>query len=107
MNWTFPCASKIVLFPSRSVHARVSFWPASGLVFVARPSACCPRNLPTENFSAVFPVPNRSYEAPARIVQSFQHGRHATGAIVRRAVCAVADMKRPATAVCAGVEALK
>ena len=96
LNCTLPFASKIVPFLSRSVHARVSIWPASGLVDVARPSACWPRNLPTDSFSAVLPVPNRSYDAPPRTVQSFQHGRHATGAMFARAACAAADMKRPA-----------
>jgi hypothetical protein len=77
------------------------------LVDEARPSACCPRNFPTETLSAVLPVPNRSYDAPLRIVQSFQHGRQLDGAMLTRAACAVGEMKRPATADCGGVEALK
>jgi hypothetical protein len=100
-------ASKIVPFLSRSVHARASVCPASGLTDEASPSACCDRNLPTDVFSAVLPLPNRSYDAPNRTAQSFQHGRHSTGAMFARAACAAADMKRPPPAVSAGVEALK
>ena len=60
LNWTLPFASKIVPFLSRSVHARVSVWPASGFTDEARPSASCARNLPTDVLSAVLPLPNRS-----------------------------------------------
>src|SRR5262249_30541109 len=98
---------KIVPFLSRSVHWRASAWPASGLVDEAKPSACCARNLPTDTFSAVLPLPKRSYDAPKRTAQSFQHGRHGTAAMFPRAVREPGAMNRPAAADCAGADALK
>src|SRR5436190_21943222 len=107
LNCTLPFASKIVPFRSTSVHARASVCPPPGLTDDARPSACWPRNLPTDIFSAVLPVPKRSYDAPKRIAQSFQHGTHDTGAMLVRAAAAAADMNRPPLADSAGVDALK
>src|SRR5712671_2501540 len=107
LNCTVPLASKIVPLRSRSVHARESVWLPPGLTDEARPSACCPRNLPIDVFSAVLPLPNRSNDAPKRTDQSFQHGTHETGAMLVRAACAAADMKRPPAADSAGVDALK
>ena len=52
-------------------------------------------------------TPRTSYDAPVRIDQSFQHGRQATGAMDLRAASAAAEMNRPATADCCGVDALK
>src|SRR5262245_35454617 len=105
--WKLPAASKMVPLRSKSVHVRASVCPPIGLTFDASPNACCPRNLPIDVFSAVFPLPKRSYEAPTRTDQSFQHGRQGTAATFARAACAAADMNRPPVADCSGVDALK
>ncbi len=81
--WMLPAASITVPFKSRSVHVRVSDWAPSGLRVVVVPSAFAARNLPTDTFSAVRPVPNRSYEAPARIDQSCQQGWQSAAGTVR------------------------
>src|SRR5438093_768121 len=107
LNCTLPFASKIVPLRSKSVHARESVWLPPGFTDDARPSACCPRNLPTDIFSAVLPVPKRSYDAPKRTAQSFQHGTHETGAMLVRPACAAAVMNRPAVSDSVGVDALK
>src|SRR5215203_3412982 len=72
--WMLPSAPITVPLRSRSVHVRVSDWPPSGLSDEVVPRALAARNLPSEAFSAVLPVPNRSNDAPARSDQSFQHG---------------------------------
>src|SRR5687768_7880824 len=72
--WMLPAASITDPLRSRSVHVRVSDCAPSGLRLVVVPSAFAARNLPRENLRAVRPVPNRSYDAPALIDQSDQHG---------------------------------
>src|SRR5262245_56928222 len=62
--------------PSRSVHVLVSSALRIGFTDCAMLSSCDTRHLPVEALMAVLPVPNRSYEPPTRMAQSFQHGRH-------------------------------
>src|SRR5437868_7094915 len=78
LNCTLPAALSADPLPSRSVHVRASVWPAIGFRVPVSPSACSAKNFPTDVFNAVLPVPNKSYEAPTRIVQSVQQEMQVT-----------------------------
>src|SRR5688572_16145137 len=83
LNWMLPAASITVPLPSRSVQVRVFDWPPSGLSDEVVPSALAARNLPTDTFNAVRPLPKRSYEPPARIDQSCQQGWQSAAGTLR------------------------
>src|SRR3954451_23046893 len=96
-----PAPSRMVPFRSASFHVRVWVAPFMPLKVCANPAACDATYLPAFAFSAVLPVPNRSYAPANRTDQSFQFGTFGMAGKSRAAIHVEAGADS------AGISALK